>query len=656
MASPRVPHQDEAHKSRIPGENKFTEMLSDLRSSFNTGITRSLAFRIEQLTNLKRMLTECEDQILSALKEDLHKSEIDGKLVDIKFIQVDIDSMLVNLKKYAADKKLPLNLLTLTDKGYVRKEPFGVVLLLGTWNYPFQSSLQPMVGAIAAGNCVVLKPSEVAPTSADTMALLLPRYLDQKCYRVVTGDAETAKELLRNKFDYVFCIGSAQVGRSVMQAAAPHLTPVTLELGGKNPCYIDKSADFKIAAKRILWGKSLNQGQVCISPDYIICPEDAKEEFLRIAKGILGEFFGKDCQKSKDLPRIVNKRHFYRLKKLLEDTKGTISIGGNMNEDDLWIEPTIVVNVNPDNDALMQEEIFGPILPIISCSSITEAIRIIRSKPKPLALYIFSNDKKCTQEILESTSSGNVCVNNVVWQANWVGLPFGGVGDSGMGNFHGKYSFNTFSHRRSVLERKMDYLSEKMCEITYPPYTNSKQKVLLWFMEHFEKFDVPIGEQAQKQADKLREILAIMGKTRSKLSSSAGLETSMARPTRVASSISSFSSLDGDVLDLTKQIELLESPSRETDVAAVNSKGSEPSQKPRSIFSFMRRYSTSRTSTKNIQHSEMVSSSGNARPSTPAKVPTSAPTKQHKSFIESRLQPNPKRLPPILKIYGRSNL
>ncbi|CAG7732374.1 unnamed protein product, partial [Allacma fusca] len=234
--------------------------------------------------------------------------------------------------------------------------------------------------AIAAGNCAILKVSEVTPASAKVLAELIPKYLNQKCYHVVQGDVEDSKLLLKNKFDYIFCTGSQSVGRSILQAAAPYLTPVTLELGGKNPCYIDKSADYKIAARKVFWGKQMNGGQICVAPGYVLCPEEAKDVFIQAAKTYIKKCYANDAQKSPDTVRIVNKHHFNRLKKLLETTKGTIALGGKMDEDDLWIEPTIVVNVNPDTDALMQEEIFGPILPIVTVSSLNDALRIIRSK------------------------------------------------------------------------------------------------------------------------------------------------------------------------------------------------------------------------------------------------------------------------------------
>lgn len=348
-------------------------------------------------------------------------------------------------------------------------------------------------GAICAGNCVVVKPSELASHSARLMAELLPKYLDNDCYRVVLEDVEGTKDLIsNNKWDYIFCTGSTQVGRAVMAAAAPSLTPVTLELGGKSPCYVDESADFELAAKRILWGKYANLGQTCIAPDYVLCSKEAEDAFLKVANTVLKEWYGDDLQGNSDIPRIINERHCRRIKTLLDTTRGKIVFGGTTDEKDLWIEPTIVTDV-PADDPIMQDEIFGPILPIIRVNSLQEAIDYINSKPRPLALYSFAKNEEMNSKLIEATTSGGVCVNDTMWHMAWHGLPFGGIGNSGVGNYHGKYSFDTFSHHRSVLNRSFSMLSEKLGEARYPPYTVGKLKFFQAVLKSFEYFNCTGG-------------------------------------------------------------------------------------------------------------------------------------------------------------------
>lgn len=468
------------------------KVLTRARNAFDSGKTQPLSFRMEQLENLHRMFVERSDEILEALKKDLRKAQLEATLYEIEIVQNECTGLLRNLKELAKPTPLPMNLLAVLDNGYVKKEPYGVVLILGAWNYPFLLTLQPMAGAIAAGNCVVLKPSEVAPHSAATIARLIPKYLNPDCYQVVLGDVDATKNLLAHKFDYIFCTGSPAVGKSVMAAAAPNLVPVTLELGGKSPCYIDESADFFIASKRILWGKFMNLGQTCIAPDYILCSKKAEEEFLKVAHKVMEEWYGDNLQGNPDMPRIINERHFNRLKNLLETTNGSLVFGGRTDAKDLWIEPTIVADCK-ENDSLMQDEIFGPILPIVTVDSVDDAIAFIVKKPKPLALYTFAKDDKINSRIIEKTSSGGVCVNDVTWHAAWQGLPFGGVGNSGMGSYHMEFSFNTFSHSRSVLTRSFSALSEKLGEARYPPYTNGKIKIFQFILGNFHKFNVKWG-------------------------------------------------------------------------------------------------------------------------------------------------------------------
>ncbi|CAL8141231.1 unnamed protein product [Orchesella dallaii] len=444
-------------------KNAYTEMVSSVRKAYNSGKTRPISFRVQQLKNMETMIRENSNEILDALAKDLRKPKLEATLYELEIILNELKGLIKNCKKHAEPDKLPVNLLAILDTAYIRKEPYGVVLVLGAWNYPVLLSLQPAMGAICAGNCVVIKPSELASHSAKLMAHLIPKYLDSDCYKVVLAEVEGTKDLLKNKWDYIFCTGGTNVGRAVMQAAASNLTPVTLELGGKSPCYVDESADFDLAAKRILWGKFANLGQTCIAPDYVLCSKNAEKAFLNMANVVLKEWYGDDLKTNTDIPRIVNARHCKRLKALLETTRGKIVFGGDTDEKDLWIEPTIVVDVEED-DPLMQEEIFGPILPIITVNSVDEAIEFINKRPRPLALYSFAKNEKMNDRLIENTTSGGVCVNDTMWHMAWNGLPFGGIGDSGMGNYHGKFSFDAFSHHRSVLNRSFSMLSEKLGE------------------------------------------------------------------------------------------------------------------------------------------------------------------------------------------------
>jgi acyl-CoA reductase-like NAD-dependent aldehyde dehydrogenase len=324
------------------------------------------------------------------------------------------------------------------------------------------------------------------------MAKLIPRYLNQECYQVIEADLEGTKELLKNKFDYIFATGSTQMGRSVMAAAAPHLTPVTLELGGKSPVYIDNSSDFTMAAKRILWGKCMNLGQTCIAPDYVLCSKAVEKEFVKVATEVLGEWYGKTWKNSPDLPRIVNDRNFLRLQKMLSTTKGRVAFGGETDAKERWISPTLLVDIDI-SDSVMEEEIFGPILPILTVDSPDAAIRLINSRPKPLALYVFSKQNDVVQKFMTRTSSGGVCINDVIWHNGLEGLPFGGVGESGMGNYHGKYSFETFTHKKGVLARTFSAMGEKLGSARYPPYDKNKIRFFTFVLRYMQSFNLTYG-------------------------------------------------------------------------------------------------------------------------------------------------------------------
>ncbi|KFO94567.1 Fatty aldehyde dehydrogenase, partial [Buceros rhinoceros silvestris] len=391
-----------------------------------------------------------------------------------------------NLPSWAAPQHVKKNLMMMRDEAYISFEPLGVVLVIGAWNYPFVLVMQPLIGAIAAGNAVVVKPSEISGNTAQLVADLLPQYLDPELYPVVTGGVPETTALLTQRFDHILYTGSTAVGKIVMAAAAKHLTPVTLELGGKSPCYIDKDCDLAVACRRITWGKYMNCGQTCIAPDYILCDPSIQSKVVENIKATLQEFYGEDVKSSQDYERIVNKHHFKRVLGLLEGQK--IAHGGETDEDSCFIAPTILTDVSPDSK-VMEEEIFGPVLPILTVKSVDEAVEFINSREKPLALYVFSNNKEVIKRVISETSSGGVTGNDVIMHFFLSTLPFGGVGNSGMGAYHGKHSFETFSHRRACLIR--DLKMEGSNKLRYPPASQKKVDWVKFFvMKRFNKGQV----------------------------------------------------------------------------------------------------------------------------------------------------------------------
>lgn len=451
------------------------EMISELRNSFESGKTRPLAYRIEQIKNLKKMYLENREVIVQALSADLHKCRHESVMMEIEMLINDLDNILANIKewvKYEVPEKTIVNIL---DKLYIFNEPYGVVLIIGAWNYPFQLLLMPVAGAIAAGNCVVLKPSEVASNSARVIADLIPKYLDNDCYKVYTGGVSETTELLKERFDYIFYTGSSTVGKIIQEAASKHLTPTTLELGGKSPVYVDDSVNMKIAVKRILWGKFANAGQTCVAPDYLLCTKNVGKKFIEISKDILKEWYGNDASKSPDFGRIINDAHFQRIQKFIKSN--TVAVGGNCIASERYIEPTILTDVKP-TDPVMQEEIFGPVLPIVTIENLHDAITFIKKREKPLAMYIFSNRKNDVNLLIQNTSCGGISVNDTIMHLTVDTLPFGGVGNSGMGAYHGKFTFDTFTHKKSCLYKSLGIIGEKLSEARYPPFTEGKTKFL----------------------------------------------------------------------------------------------------------------------------------------------------------------------------------
>ncbi|MFH7026904.1 MAG: aldehyde dehydrogenase [Heteroscytonema crispum UTEX LB 1556] len=429
-------------------ELSITDIICQQRDFFTTGKTKNVTFRIQQLKTLKQAVLGHQEAILEALKADLHKPEFEAYATEIGAIK-EIDYVIKHINTWAKPQKVAVPFEQIPAKARIYPEPLGVVLIIGAWNYPFQLIISPLVGAIAAGNCAILKPSELAPNTSRVLAEMIAKYFDPAYIAVVEGGVETSQKLLAEKFDHIFFTGGTAVGKIVMEAAAKHLTPVTLELGGKSPCIVDTDINIEATARRITWGKFLNAGQTCIAPDYLLVDKKIKKNLLDGIGKCLKEFYGDNPANSPDYGRIITQKHFDRLVNLQKN--GEICIGGETNRSEHYIAPTVIDNVSLA-DPIMQSEIFGPILPVIEYSDISEAIALINSHPKPLALYLFTQNKNLQKRVLQETSSGGVCINDTVMQVGVSSLPFGGVGDSGIGSYHGKASFDSFSHYKSVLQ------------------------------------------------------------------------------------------------------------------------------------------------------------------------------------------------------------
>ncbi|MFM5898714.1 MAG: aldehyde dehydrogenase family protein [Dolichospermum sp.] len=452
---------------------KPLDIITKQRQFFQTGKTKDVAFRISQLKILKQLVSDNKDAIIQALKADLHKPEFETYATEIG-VTKEIDYALKHINSWTKPKKatVPLEFFPYSAKIY--PEPLGVVLIISPWNYPFQLIISPLVGAMASGNCTIIKPSELAPHTSNLISELIEKYFAPEYITVIQGAVETSQQLLAQKFDHIFFTGGTAIGKIVMEAAAKHLTPVTLELGGKSPCIVDYDINLEHTAKRITWGKFINAGQTCIAPDYLLVDQKIKPELITALQKCLKEFYGENPATSPDYARIVHQKHFDRLVNLLQS--GKIIVGGETKPEELYIAPTLLENVFLE-DQVMQEEIFGPILPIIEYTDINEAISLIKSGSKPLALYLFSENKNLQKRILQETSSGGVCINDTVMQVGVSSLPFGGVGDSGMGSYHGKASFDTFSHYKSVLNNFLPW----DINWRYAPY-KGKRSILKWIV------------------------------------------------------------------------------------------------------------------------------------------------------------------------------
>jgi aldehyde dehydrogenase (NAD+) len=448
-------------------------VVAALRKTYDDGLTRPLEWRREELRAIKQMLAEGEGELLQAMREDMGKPAVEARLSDLSIVAAEIDVMLKNLGRWARPKRVGIPLAQLPGRATVVREPLGVALVVAPWNYPVHLLLLPMAAAIAAGNCVVGKPSELTPKTSAALARLVRRHLDDRAVTLVEGGPEETQALLAERFDTIFYTGNGRVGRIVMEAAAKHLTPVTLELGGKSPVIVDADVDLPVAARRIAWGKFLNAGQTCVAPDYVLAHRSVEHDLLEALRNTLHSFYGDDPRRSADYARIVNERHFDRLSGLLSSTGATVAIGGATDRGDRYIAPTVLTGV-PGDDPLMDDEIFGPLLPVIAVDDVAEAIGFVRDRPKPLALYVFSRSKEAVQRVLDETSSGSVGVNCTVQQVAVPDLPFGGVGASGMGAYHGRQGFETFSHRRAILAKPL--LPDP--PVQYPPYTRVKEWLL----------------------------------------------------------------------------------------------------------------------------------------------------------------------------------
>ena len=452
----------------------YPAMMTELRQFFAEGVTRDLGWRDGQLAAMDKLLRENETAIGEALAADLGKPPQEVLLGELALLYSGIRYTRKRLKRWSRPRRVHTPLLGQPGSSWVQPEPLGVVLILGAWNYPFQLVFGPLLPAIAAGNCAVCKPSEIAAHSSALMAELIPKYMDARAVRVVEGAVDETTELLRQRFDHILYTGGAAVGKIVMRAASEHLTPVTLELGGKSPCVIDRDADLASAARRIIWGKCINSGQSCIAPDYVLVHPEQRDELVGAIKAELDQMYGPDRLNSADYANIINPRHFQRIRQYLDD--GKVAIGGRMDESRHRMEPTVLVDVAPDAP-VMQEEIFGPVLPVLTVADLDEAMDYIRAGDKPLAAYLFTRSKASENRFVETISSGNMCINDVIMFMSVHELPFGGVGMSGMGQYHGRFGFDRFSHLKAVMKRGRF----PDPSVRFAPYADWKMKLLRLF-------------------------------------------------------------------------------------------------------------------------------------------------------------------------------
>lgn len=457
-------------------EISIENIISGQREFFSTGNTRAVDFRLRTLKSLKAAIVANEQQINEALQKDLRKPLMESYTSEIGFVINEINCALKNLRKWTRPARVLPSFMVFPSRSFVLNEPYGVALIIGAWNYPFQLTLGPLVGAVAAGNCCIVKPSELAPESSRIVSKIIGEAFDGAHVAAVEGGVDAGRNLLEQKFDKIFFTGSPGVGKIVAEMAAKHLTPVTLELGGKSPCIVDRDAEFDAAARRILWGKFLNAGQTCIAPDYALVHREVKEKLYAAFRRWLGTFYTDHPETSPDFSRIVNARHFTRLKGYLGE--GRIILGGQYDENGLYIAPTVMEMDNMDSP-VMREEIFGPILPVIEFTTLEEAEKIIGLNPDPLAFYIFSKNGRTAKRLTEAIPFGGGCINDTLSHILNHRLPFGGRGNSGMGSYHGKFGFDAFSHRKSVLKKGFRF----DMKMKYPPYGDGHKYLKKFLMK-----------------------------------------------------------------------------------------------------------------------------------------------------------------------------
>ncbi len=451
--------------------NNINEIIKAQRAYYDTGATRSLSFRKEQLQKMRRWIHAHEEEIYEALRKDLNKAPFEAYATEMGIVLEEIKYACSHLNGWARPKRVLTPITQFPSACFRYPEPYGVVLVMSPWNYPFQLTLAPLVGALSAGNCAVVKPSAYSPATSAVIAKMIGEIYPKQYVSVVLGGREENKELLNQRFDYIFFTGGVTVGKLVMESASKYLTPVTLELGGKSPCIVDETANIKLAAKRLVWGKFLNAGQTCVAPDYLFVHKSVKDALLGEIKKQIKAMFGEQPEKNPDYPKIINDKHFARLQGLMKD--GHIVTGGQINEETRQIAPTVIEDIT-GNSPVMQEEIFGPILPVMEFTDLAQVIEFVNKREKPLALYFFTTKKEREKLILSRVSYGGGCINDTVVHLATSYMPFGGVGGSGMGQYHGKESFETFSHRKSIMKKSL--LID--IPLRYAPYKDLYLKVL----------------------------------------------------------------------------------------------------------------------------------------------------------------------------------
>jgi len=447
-------------------------MIASQRSFYFTGKTRSAAFRKEMLGKLKEAIIANELEITEALQKDLRKSSFESYVTEIGFVLSSITYMIKHLEDWMEDESVKTPVHLQPAKSFIVHEPYGSVLIIGPFNYPFQLVMEPLIGAIAGGNCAIVKPSETSVHTAHVVNKILTATFEQDYIRVVEGEQEETSALIHASFDYIFFTGSVAVGKVIMKAAAERLTPITLELGGKSPALVDQSADLQKAAERIVWGKFVNTGQTCVAPDYLLVHHAVKEQLIGEMQSAIRKFYGKDVSLSPDYGRIVSEKHFNRLVEMIDADRSHVISGGNSNRFDLFIEPTLLDNVSW-NSASMEDEIFGPILPILIYDNLADAVQRIRQLPKPLAAYIFTENSRAADYFIENLPFGGGCINDTIAHVGNVNLPFGGVGTSGVSSYHGKASFDTFTHAKSMMKKSTTI----PMSLAFPPYGNKLKLV-----------------------------------------------------------------------------------------------------------------------------------------------------------------------------------